>query len=380
MKKSYVSSLPLQDFPLWNKAVEGRPLFSFDFDLTARCNNNCRHCYINLPAGDGGAKSRELSLDEIDRIASEAASLGAFWCLLSGGEPLLREDFVDVYLLLKKKGLLVSIFSNATLVRPEHARLFQAYPPRDVEVSVYGATRETYEKVTRTPGSFGAFLEGLDLLLKSGVKVRLKAMALRSNVHEFPAIAAFCRARTKDYFRFDPFLHLRYDRDEARNEEIRAERLAPEDIVRLEKADPARFRELGEKCGIRPGADRGGISPAPLFTCGAGLDSFSLSYDGQFRLCSSLTHPDCVYDLRKGPLRDAWRTLVPRVRGLVSGSPDFLEACPSCPVAGLCQWCPAHAYLESGRMDVPVDFFCGTARVRGRRPWRAVGHGLDKRE
>lgn len=364
MKKSYVSSLPLPDFPLWNKAVEGRPLFSFDFDLTARCNNNCRHCYINLPAWDGAAKRRELSLDEIDRIASEAASLGAFWCLLSGGEPLLREDFADVYLLLKKKGLLVSIFSNATLVRPEHVRLFQAYPPRDVEVSVYGATRETYEMVTRTPGSFGAFLEGLDLLLKSGIKVRLKAMALRSNVHEFPAIAAFCRARTKDYFRFDPFLHLRYDRNEARNDEIRAERLAPEDIVRLEKADPARFRELREKCGSRPGADHGGTSPAPLFTCGAGLDSFSLSYDGQFRLCSSLTHPDCVYDLRKGLLRTAWRTLVPRVRGFVSGRPDFLEACPSCPVTGLCQWCPAHAYLESGKMDVPVDFFCGTARAR----------------
>jgi MoaA/NifB/PqqE/SkfB family radical SAM enzyme len=224
MKKSYVSSLPLPEFPLWKKAVEGRPLFSFDFDLTARCNNNCRHCYINLPAGDAAAKGRELSLAEIDRIASEAASLGAFWCLLSGGEPLLREDFAEVYLLLKKKGLLVSVFSNAALVGPEHVRLFKAYPPRDVEVSVYGATPETYEKITRIPGSFAAFLKGLDLLLGSGVKVRLKAMALRSNLHEFPAIAAFCRARTKDYFRFDPFLHLRYDGDEVRNAEIRAER------------------------------------------------------------------------------------------------------------------------------------------------------------
>lgn len=378
MNEGYVSSLPLPEFALWKKAVEGRPLFSFDFDLTARCNNNCRHCYINLPAGDAAAKNRELSLAEIDRIASEAATLGAFWCLLSGGEPLLRGDFADVYLLLKKKGLLVSVFTNAALVRPEHVRLFKTYPPRDVEVSVYGATRETYEKVTRTPGSFEAFLKGLDLLLGSGVKVRLKAMALRTNIHEFPAIAAFCRARTKDYFRFDPFLHLRYDGNEARNAEIRAERLAPEDIVRLERADPARFRELKEKCGIRPGAVRGADAPAPLFHCGAGLDSFSLGYDGQFRLCSSLAHPDCVFDLRTGGLREAWRTLVPRVRGLVSGRPEFLKTCASCPVVGLCQWCPALAYLESGQMDVPVEFFCGTAHARA----DALGadRGLDKRE
>jgi radical SAM protein with 4Fe4S-binding SPASM domain len=364
MKKSYVSSLPLPEFALWNKAVEGRPLFSFDFDLTARCNNNCRHCYINLPAGDAAAKGRELSLAEIDRIASEAATLGAFWCLLSGGEPLLRDDFADVYLLLKKKGLLVSVFTNAALVRPEHIRLFKAYPPRDVEVSVYGASREAYDKVTRTPGSFEAFLKGLALLLESGVKVRLKAMALRTNLHEFPAIAAFCRARTKDYFRFDPFLHLRYDGDEARNAEIRAERLAPEDIVRLERADPSRFRELRERCGIQPGAGRSANGPAPLFTCGAGLDSFSLSYDGQFRLCSSLAHPDCAHDLRKGSLREAWRTLVPRVRALTSGRDEFRKTCASCPVIGLCQWCPALAYLESGKMDVPIEFFCGTARSR----------------
>lgn len=364
MKKSYVSSLPLPEFALWNKAVEGRPLFSFDFDLTARCNNNCRHCYINLPAGDAAAKGRELSLAEIDRIASEAATLGAFWCLLSGGEPLLRDDFADVYLLLKKKGLLVSVFTNAALVRPEHIRLFKAYPPRDVEVSVYGASREAYDKVTRTPGSFEAFLKGLALLLESGVKVRLKAMALRTNLHEFPAIAAFCRARTKDYFRFDPFLHLRYDGDEARNAEIRAERLAPEDIVRLERADPSRFRELRERCGIQPGAGRSANGPAPLFTCGAGLDSFSLSYDGQFRLCSSLAHPDCARDLRKGSLREAWRTLVPRVRALTSGRDEFRKTCASCPVIGLCQWCPALAYLESGKMDVPIEFFCGTARSR----------------
>lgn len=103
MKKDYVTFQSLPEFPLWKKMTGGRPLFSFDFDLTARCNQNCRHCYINLPASDAAAREKELSLAEIDRIATEAVSLGAFWCLISGGEPLLREDFAKVYLLLKKR-------------------------------------------------------------------------------------------------------------------------------------------------------------------------------------------------------------------------------------------------------------------------------------
>ena len=103
------------------------------------------------------------------------------------------------------------MFTNACLVSAEHVQLFKHYPPRDLEVSVYGVTLETYEAVTRRPGSFQAFHRGLDLLMHAGVKVHLKAMALKANVHELPEIAAFCRARTRSFFRFDPLLHLRLD-------------------------------------------------------------------------------------------------------------------------------------------------------------------------
>ncbi len=163
--------------------------------------------------------------------------MGTLWCLISGGEPLLREDFADIYLMLKKKGLLVSVFTNACLVTNKHIALFKKYPPRDIEVTVYGATKETYERVTRLPGSYAAFHRGLNLLLKNGIKVRLKAMALRSNFHELAEMGAFCRQHTKDFFRFDPLLHLRFDGNTDRNAEIIGERLTPEEIVAIEQAD-----------------------------------------------------------------------------------------------------------------------------------------------
>ena len=139
-----------------------RAPLSFDLEVTARCNHDCRHCFFNLPASDREARQQELSPEEILRSAREAASLGALWCLLSGGEPLLREDFFEIYLGLQRLGLVVSVFTNACLVTPRHVELFRKYPPRDLEVTVYDASRETYEEVTRRPGSFAAFRSSLE--------------------------------------------------------------------------------------------------------------------------------------------------------------------------------------------------------------------------
>jgi len=366
MDKPHISSLPLKKLSLWKKIAKKRKLISFDLEITARCNNNCRHCYINLPAGDKTAQKKELSLPQIKKIADEAVSLGAFWCLLTGGEPLLREDFFDIFLYLKKKGLLVSVFTNASLVTEEHVRFFKKYPPRDIEVSVYGVTEKTYERVTRKPGSFVAFRRGLDLLIESGIKVRHKAMALRSNVHEWAEIARFCREKTKDYYRFDPFLNLRYDGNPKRNEEIKSERLSPEEIVALERSDPERFQALKKNCDNLIFPECHSHTCNHLFHCGAGKGSFVLSYDGLFRLCYSLWHPDCVYDLKRGSLRDAFFNFVPKVRDLKSSRREFLEKCRICPLINLCMWCPANAHLESGEMDAPVDYFCKVAHARAK--------------
>ncbi len=366
MDNPFIDKSPLPEFALWEKIKRGRGLISFDLEITARCNNNCGHCYINLPAGDKEARKRELSFDEIKRIADQAVEMGALWCLVTGGEPLLREDFSDIYLYLKKKGLLVSVFTNAALVSEKHIKLFKDYPARDIEVTVYGVTKETYEKVTRVPGSFGAFLRGLNSLLGSGIRVRFKAMAIRSNVHELNAIAKFCRERTKDYFRFDPFLHLRFDGDRARNDDIRSERLSAGEIIDIERSDPERFAALEKSCDKLINPEFRHTSCDHLFHCGAGNGSFTVSFDGIFRLCSSLWHEACVYDLKKGSLAEAWREFIPRVRDMRSKREEFLKKCRACPIINLCIWCPAHAHLETGEMDLPVDYFCEVAHARAR--------------
>ena len=382
--------IEIQEFPLWERLKAKRVPLSFELELTARCTNHCRHCYIDLPAGDERARAAELSTDEVLTLGREAVDLGALWCLLTGGEPLLRDDFAEIYLGLKRLGLLVSVFTSACVVTPAHVELFQRYPPRDLEVTVYGATRETYEAVTRRPGSFAAFTRGLQSLLDAGLPVRLKTMALRSNLRELEEIARFCRERTKDYYRFDPFLHLRLDGDEARNAEIRAERPTPQEVVAVESADAERIAALQRGCRdgalAWPETDEVCLHGVDkLLHCGAGESSFTAGHDGTFRLCSALCHPETVFalradgggpgTLRAGALREAWEQWVPHVRALRGADPECLAKCRTCNIVNLCAWCPAHAALETGRLDAWVESFCEVAHARAAALCETAGTG-----
>ncbi len=366
MSQSFVSSSPLEDVSFWNKMKEKQHVLEVTLELTARCNNNCNHCYINLPVFDRIAQEKELNFEEIMEVADQAVQLGALFCTITGGEPLLRDDFKDIYLGLKRRGLIVSVFTNATLIKEEHIELFKKYPPRDIEVTVYGVTRETYEAVTCRPGSYEAFIRGLNLLLQNGLKVRLKTMALRSNFKELPQIAQFCRERTKDYFKLDPLLNFRLDFDSARNEKIKYERLTPQEIVALEIADYERFNSLEKSCNKLINPEFANTTSDKLFNCGTGSGSFVIGFDGNLRLCLSLQNPNCIYNLRAGSLADAWQNFVPKIRDIRSDNKKFLNTCRICPIINLCLWCPANAYLETGEMDSQVEYFCLVAHERAK--------------
>jgi radical SAM protein with 4Fe4S-binding SPASM domain len=338
------------------------------FELTARCPLDCRHCAINRPEGDRASRKRELTVEEIGRLAGEAVALGVTRCEITGGEPFLRPDFFEVYQAVLSRGAQVSVSTSAALITDEHVRFFKKFPPGSVVVSVFGVSRETYERVTRTGGSFAAFKKGLDRLLAGGVTVRLRAVALRSNKHEIAALAEFCRAWSKGSFEIAPYLDLRYDRDEARNVFIRAERLDPKEIVRLERSGPEHLGPVAPACaGRRPG------KPLPegssedrrrLFRCGAGERDLVVGPFGALRPCRALHHPDFQADLRKVSLRNALERLFPQALARETGRRTLPDLCRSCSSGSFCLWCPAQAYLETGKLDLPVEGLCRMAEAR----------------
>ena len=188
--KTYVRKVPSGAAGLWKSAKPA--LARLDIELTERCNNNCLHCSVNLPAGDIEARAFEWTAARWKALLTEAAGLGCLVVRLTGGEPLLRADFEDIYLHARRLGLRVMLFTNATLVTPRLARLLKDVPPLEtVEVSVYGLTEETCEAVTRTRGSFAACRRGLDLLGENGVAFTVKGAVLPPTRHEADAFEAW---------------------------------------------------------------------------------------------------------------------------------------------------------------------------------------------
>ena len=122
-------------------------------DLTYRCNNDCRHCWLRLPDGAPEPR-RELGLDEIRRLVDDARALGCREWTISGGEPMLRPDFAEVFDYVTARAARYTLITNGTLITPEIARLLKR--PGAKLVSLYGATAGVHDGITRRPGSESA--------------------------------------------------------------------------------------------------------------------------------------------------------------------------------------------------------------------------------
>lgn len=339
---------------LHSVSLRSRTPLNATLELTYRCNNRCVHCYCNLPASDRRATEEELSTAEIRTVLDGLAGMGSLWLLLTGGEPLLRPDFREVYLHAKKRGFLITLFTNGTLLDREAAGFLAHYPPFVVEISLYGATEETYEKVTETRGSYEKCMEGIKALLGAGVKLKLKTMALTVNRHEIETMDRLARELGTE-FRFDPLINKRIDGNTF--SEPWKYRISAEDVVRLDMAFPERMEAFGEFCGRFAGPpsknDR-------LYRCGAGVNSIHINPYGKASGCSMMTEG---YSLREHGLRWVWQE---GIRSIVNRVKDFALPCDDCSLANLCGQCPPWSVLESGDEKKEVTYLCEIAKMRER--------------
>jgi radical SAM protein with 4Fe4S-binding SPASM domain len=355
-----------QDIDKANLWCDNKPLLRhLDIELTERCNNNCIHCSINLPADDIDAKQKELSTEEVKKILAQAISLGCISVRFTGGEPLLREDFEELYIFARKSGLKVLIFTNATLITPHLAELFSYIPPLEkIEVTVYGMKKSSYEAVTRVPGSFEAFWQGVGLLLEKKVAFVVKAVLLPQNKDEMDEFENW--AATIPWMNRPPsysmFFGLRSRReDDIKNESIKGLRLKPEEGLKiLSRRKNEYIKEMKDFCSkfMRPPKDK-------LFSCGAGCGGCVDAY-GYFQLCMLVRHPACIYDLKNGSLKDALTNFFPKLREIKANNSEYLKRCAKCFLKGLCEQCPAKSWAEHGTLDTPVEYLCDVAHAQAR--------------
>ena len=258
-------------------------------ELTLRCNLNCAHCYGRIPIDDEQALHKELSYDEICALLDDAAKAGCMWLLLTGGEPLVRPDFLDIYTYAKKKGFIVTLFTNGTMITEKLADYFQEYSPHRVEITLYGVTDETHERVTRVPGSFRHSIRGIRWLLERSIPLVLKTIVMTINRHEFNALEKFVQGLGLK-FRYDPIISAPFNG----SREALELRLTPEEVLELDLADEGRSAGFREFCQKFQGASDG----ENLYGCGAGFHNFHIDPYGQMSICLTARWPS--YNLRQG--------------------------------------------------------------------------------
>ncbi len=361
--RSYSKRVRSDRADLWKS---GRPLLTWlDIEITERCNNDCLHCSVNRPAADAEARSREMSAAEIVDIFRQAADLGCLSVRLTGGEPLLREDFEEIYQSARNLGLRVMIFTNATLISPRLASLFARMPPFEkLEVSIYGVRRESYEAVTRTPGSFDAAMRGIGLLAEKGIPFVVKSALLPPNkdeMDEFEGWTKNLRGMTEAPA-YAMFFDLRARRDGEKNSLIRRLRIGPEEAHRFAVSrGEDQERELKDFLVLYSG-----LQGERLFTCNSSGGKGSVDAYGNFGHCLPMKHPDAVFSLRSGSLWEALSEFLPSLRALPARNPAYLQRCARCFIKALCLQCPAKSWSEHGTLDTPVDYLCDIAHFQAR--------------
>ncbi len=337
-------------------AAERRVPVSGTIELTERCNLRCVHCYLGshrypgrLDQSEDGEQN-ELQAERWFELLSEVAEAGCLFLLITGGEPLLRRDFARIYRHARELGMLVTVFTNATLVREEHCALFAELPPSLVEVSVYGATRATYEAVTAVPGSFEKCLAGVRRLLDSGVRVGLKTVVLTTNHHELDAMRGLADELGVP-FRFDVIVSGCVDGDPSPLDL----RLAPERAVAVELSDETRLGQWGKHYDRLKGLPR----PVGLYGCGAGVSTFYLGSRGSVFPC--LMARSVSYDVRSGDFSSGWREVIPMIMELQAGR---METCNRCESRAFCDVCPGALAWETGAEDGHSEYLCTVGKAR----------------
>ena len=326
-------------------------------EVTRRCPLSCVHCYNNLPIGDREARIEELTYEEHCRILDEMAEAGCLWLLYTGGEIFLRKDLLDIYTYAKKKGLLITLFTNGTLITSEIADYLVKWRPFSIEITIYGRTKETHEAVTRNAGSYEKCMQGIRLLMERKLPLKLKTIAITTNKHELWEMKRFAEEDLGVEFRFDGMINPRIDC----SPQPLAVRLRPEEIVELDLQDSKRMREWKRFCDQFNGPVNSYEDSDKLYHCGAGVGSFGIDPYGMLSICG-LSYSD-AFNLRKGGFRKGWEQFLLKVR---QKKITRSTKCVACEIKAMCGMCPANGELENRDPEEPVDFLCHVAHLRAK--------------
>jgi radical SAM protein with 4Fe4S-binding SPASM domain len=324
--------------------------FNGVFELTNKCNLSCKMCYIKNE-NNYTQNNNELSKDQWVNIAKEAVNEGLLYLLLTGGEVLTRDDFFDIYYDLSKLGLLITIYTNGTLINEKIAKQFAQVPPYKVEVSLYGSSAKTYESVTGCGKNFKRCLDGIEFLLSHQIPVKIKTLLTKLNIHDLQSMKEIAKRYGSQ---LDVGLSIIQNKNMKR-ENLPQLRLSNEEMLSYLLHESAKNLKTQKSSTKKRDII---INRSRSDKCKAGVNTFSIDSSGDITPCNIFsTNNDTPNVINLGFI-GAWR----KVNEFIEKNSSTSVLCQECKMGEYCPQCAAVSFNETGFVGQPTQFLCDTAK------------------
>ena len=316
---------------VWEKAYADAIPISGTFELTPRCNFNCRMCYVHLPENEIKKHGTELTGAEWIRIAQEAKEAGTTWLCITGGEPLMHPEFETIWRELTQMGFFITLQTNASLLT-EYEKLFEECPPRACKITLYGSNNQVYRDVCRVENGFTRADEGIGMLRQMKIPVELVSTVIQQNLDDVENIIRYVE---KNKLRWIPNINVRT-----------AGRGVDEDMehlrIRPPKKDSNAERESNRKNLVDP-------ERKPCTYCRDFRLGYWIVWNGYMRFCSFMNGPDI--SVRSRSFNECWKELVG-----FQESMEWPQECKECEYQKSCARCAALFDIEDGRLKIRNEY------------------------
>ena len=301
---------------------------SGSFELTPLCNLDCKMCYVHLQKAQmDGAEL--LTVDEWKHIMQQAIDADMMYACLTGGECLTYPGFRELYLFLQHKGVEVSIFTNGLLMDVDMLDFLQVHPPAVVQITLYGASEDAYERVAGKR-AFAQVMENIRRLEDAKIPLRI-SVTPNAFMQDGEDIIRLLHA---DGLTFAINTGLISPRKETGRK--LADAVLDDYVAMLKLRQALKGRQIEPDCDPESLPDPGSENAAAErgVRCGAGRSSFAIDWQGRMRPCN--TFPCEPVDVITLGFSEAWK----RTNHNALNYPLPAE-CEGCAYKGVCKHCVA---------------------------------------
>ena len=351
------------------KAAKNRIPLSGTFELSPCCNLDCRMCYVRKSYKEVMDFGGEKTVEQWLKLARECKEAGMLFLLLTGGEPFLYKGFRRLYTELKKMGFMITINTNGTLINEEVVQWLKNDPPSRLQITLYGGSNETYERLCRDKNGFDKTTKAIRLLTEAGISVKINASMTQYNIDDIQKIYEFAEevnvyVQASTYM-FPPIrknkdaigIGDRFTPKEAASNLIKIEKLRlskkefEDKLVAMNKGIKKINTEFEECDDVFDNVSSESSSERDKMKCRAGRSSFWINWKGEMTPCGIMNWP-VAYPFKDGLIK-AWYDIIDETEKI-----RMPKKCTSCKNKNVCSVCAASVITETGDFNVAPKYIC----------------------